>query len=107
HGNCGGCHNARGPLARLGLELDQPLEREPRALATLIERASHTRTAILPLRVVPGDPDASDLVAHVASTDPLTRMPPLGTRAPDRAAVELLARWIRDDLAGPASNPRN
>jgi mono/diheme cytochrome c family protein len=107
HGNCGGCHNARGPLERLGLELDQPLERTPRALDTLVERAAHTRTAVLPLRVVPGDPDASDLLAHVASTDPLTRMPPLGTRAPDRAAVDLLARWIREDLAGPASNLRN
>lgn len=102
HGNCGGCHNASGPLERLGLELDQPLGRESRALETLVERASHTRTAVMPLRIVPGDPDASDLLAHIASADPLTRMPPLGTRAPDRAAVELLARWIRDDLAGPA-----
>lgn len=99
HGNCGGCHNARGPLARLDLELDQPLGRPARALETLVEASSHTRTARFPLRVVPGDPAASDLLAHVASADPLTRMPPLGTRAPDREAVELLTRWIRDDLA--------
>lgn len=105
HGNCGGCHNAAGPLARLGLELDQPLGRPARALETLVGASSHTRTAKHPLRIVPGDPDASDLLAHVASADPLTRMPPLGTRAPDRAAVELLTRWIRDDLAaGPLSS---
>jgi hypothetical protein len=99
HGNCGSCHNAHGPLARLGLELDQPLGRPARALETLIGARSHTRTAKFPLRIVPGDPAASDLLAHVASADPLTRMPPLGTRAPDREAVELLTRWIRDDLA--------
>jgi hypothetical protein len=105
HGNCGGCHNAVGPLARLGLELDQPLGRPARALETLVGAASHTRTALHPRRVVPGAPEASDLLAHVASADPLTRMPPLGTRAPDRAAVELLTRWIRDDLA--AVSPSN
>jgi hypothetical protein len=102
--NCGQCHTADGALSELGLALDYPLARASRgapALATAVGRTSSFRTPGArgdELRIAPGDPDASVLLARVRSKDALLRMPPLGTHVPDEAALLLLETWIREDL---------
>ncbi len=104
HGNCGGCHNARGPLATLGLSFEHTTdvvraEDEP-ALRTTRERASAFRHPAEPgarsVRLRPGDPAHSIVVLRMGSRDPLTQMPPLGTRLVDDPALALVEQWIRD-----------
>jgi hypothetical protein len=48
-------------------------------------------------RIAPGNPDASMLIARMASRHPVLQMPPLGTRIVDAEAVALLRRWIAED----------
>lgn len=45
--------------------------------------------------IVPGKPDASELVARITSNDPETKMPPPGSgKELTKAQVDLLTRWI-------------
>ncbi|KAA0252208.1 hypothetical protein FBQ97_11580 [Acidobacteria bacterium ACD] len=100
--NCGGCHNATGPLARLGLVLlhdsgGSPDAPEP-AVATAVDSAGRYVVPGLPegaSRVVAaGDPARSALLHRMRSRRPSSQMPPLGTRVVDEEAVALLSRWI-------------
>lgn len=104
HANCGHCHNDTGPLASLGLFLRHRCDGTgPDAVATTCGKASAFRPNRHPdgdaLRVAPGRPDDSVLMLRAASRHPSLQMPPLGTSVPDPAALELLARWIREDLS--------
>jgi hypothetical protein len=45
------------------------------------------------LTIVPGDPDASELIARVESDDPSIRMPYKGAKLPDHE-IQLLRDWI-------------
>lgn len=100
-GNCGNCHNASGPLARLGFSLlhdvaGPPDAPEP-ALATAAGALSRFPVPGVPgqARVLePGHPERSALVHRMASRSPATQMPPFGTTLADRAAVALVRRWI-------------
>ena len=38
------------------------------------------------------------IAARMQSTNPLTRMPPLGVRVVDNEGVALVERWIAQDL---------
>jgi len=105
HANCGICHDARGPLASLGLSLVQPVAREGApspAVATAVGVASRFRPhdggegAGAPVRIRAGRPEASVLFSRMASRDPLVQMPPLGTHAVDEEALALVAAWIRE-----------
>jgi hypothetical protein len=100
HGNCGHCHND-GALPALELTLAQsaadPRAGAERMRASLLGRASRFRpreATSAPRRVVPGDPDASLLVARMQSRDALTRMPPLGVSVPDPNGIAMVRRWI-------------
>jgi hypothetical protein len=108
HGNCAGCHNARGPLADLRLDLQQrvaPGAASP--LPTALDRASVFRlpasgaSPAAETRIAPGEPERSVLYRRVASRSPLSQMPPLGTGAVDEEARGLLEAWIRHDLTAP------
>lgn len=105
HGNCSGCHNADGPLHRLGLRLDHPLgDGTPPALATTIDIASTFTRGTATRRVVPGSPADSTLFTRLAADDALGQMPPFGRHLVDRDAVALVERWIRDlTAAAPPS----
>ncbi len=108
HANCAHCHNPRGPLASLGLDLHRgsgPLSTAG-ALRTALGaslRGAHGT------RLVAGDPTASALWRRLASASPIERMPPRGTRRVDDAGVELIASWIRalDEHATTASPSSN
>jgi len=99
HANCGGCHNAAGALASLGMALDASAvpgdSQPPGAIRTAVGVAS--RAAPEMLRVAAGEPAASLLLKRLRSREASLQMPPLGTRVVDDDAVKLVARWI-DEL---------
>lgn len=109
HANCGICHNSRGPLAALGLALDYRLAvpfggepgAMPPALATTLGKSSRFRGVCRGecVRVAGGDPERSTLVQRLSSRSPLAQMPPLGSRVVDEEAKNLIAAWIREELA--------
>jgi hypothetical protein len=100
-GNCGHCHNATGKLRDLDLVLNQSVGlSEPTVLTTTLDQPFHDAPPGLSpeahLRIVPGQPDHSGLLARVASRSPALQMPPLGTQVVDQEAVELLRQWISE-----------
>jgi hypothetical protein len=108
HANCGGCHNAAGPLRSLGLELEyrhgESDELAP-ALRTALGRPSRYQPTGShdALRIVPGNAEESVLYRRVSSRFGPAQMPPLGTHAVDASALELLREWIHSDLAAPVT----
>jgi hypothetical protein len=92
HGNCGHCHNSEA-LPALGLELLQrasnPQASAAATRASLIGRSSRFR---------PHGTETTDraqiLVARMKSTDPLTRMPPIGVEIGDTAGIAVIERWL-------------
>jgi hypothetical protein len=110
HGNCASCHNARGPLASLGLDLEQRVAPGPSqaGLPTALARPSQFHMPGEPagaMRLLPGAPERSVLYRRIASRSPLAQMPPLGTGAVDEEAGALLEGWILEDLAADAPAP--
>lgn len=111
HGNCGQCHNARGPLAGLGLDLwhDPRRERsdEP-GLATTVLRPSSFRIPGQPAaqtaRVWPGAPERSALLARMSARHTAAQMPPLATQVVDTQAMQLIIQWI-DQPPVPTHHP--
>jgi mono/diheme cytochrome c family protein len=109
HGNCGTCHNAQGPLASLGMELDfrvaAPAEAPAPALASAVGVPSRFQVgdALHAARIEPGRPAASVLFQRLATRNPFVQMPALGTRAVDEEALALVEAWIREDLVQPPS----
>ena len=66
-----------------------------------------TREVIVQAGVVATDPDASELLARLHSSDPELRMPKEGSLDPDE--LEVLTRWVRQGLpwqAGFSFRPR-
>jgi hypothetical protein len=97
--NCGGCHNARGPLARLGFSLlhAEAAGVEP-ALATAVGAPTRFLVPGVPAdsaRVIePGVPERSALLHRLRSRRAASQMPPLGTVVADTVAATLVQRWI-------------
>jgi mono/diheme cytochrome c family protein len=111
HANCGGCHTGAGELKSLAFALNYTLNRPagqvPPVLLTSVGQASHFKVPAAPdivERVCAGRPDRSVLVARMSSRHPLLQMPPLGTRIVDEEAVQLISRWIAEDV-GPVTAP--
>lgn len=104
HGNCAHCHNAASPIASLGLFLSVRVDGECAALATAVAHESQYRPtgSAIETRIVPGSPEASLLVARVATRQPAIQMPPMATRLVDEEALALITRWIVEDLARPS-----
>jgi hypothetical protein len=110
HANCATCHRAEGDLRRLALSFEPPLdgshgapdERPAPAARTTVGVPSRFHPPGLedaPVRVAPGDPDRSVLLRRMRSRLPAVQMPPLGTHLVDRDGVDLIERFIREDLA--------
>ena len=101
HGNCGGCHNAEGPLAPLGLVLAYPADAAGAddALASAVGRSSRFRAADhgdATLRIAPGDAARSVLALRIRSRDPSRQMPPIGSLVADDEAAGLVEQWINN-----------
>jgi hypothetical protein len=103
HGNCGMCHTGVGEIASIGFTLQytlaQPSAMPPAVVTALAVPSRFTATAHPHIvdRIAPGNPDASMLMARMASRHPVLQMPPLGSRLVDEDAVALLRRWIAED----------
>jgi hypothetical protein len=101
HGNCGHCHNERGPLKNIGLFLRHVIGAPvPPAVASTLGRpvknVAPGQTPDAVLRIEPRHPERSGLMQRVASRYSALQMPPLGTELVDHEAVELLRRWISE-----------
>lgn len=101
HGNCASCHDVRGDLASLGMDLTQRVEPAPGAgpLESAVGVTSRYRPpgARGPVpRIAPGDPDGSALVARISTRNPAAQMPPAGTHVVDEEGVRLVRAWIEE-----------
>lgn len=103
--NCGVCHNGKGDIAALGPVLThRDLVEDGDAVArNLVGQATRWQLPGLhegeSLLVKAGAPDLSALFVRMRSRAPSSQMPPLGTVVRDQHALDLLARWIANDLA--------
>jgi hypothetical protein len=114
HGNCGHCHSvpsATGASVPVPVVLAQDLAgraARDRVLNSLVGAASRYRglgaSGVTQL-VTPGDARHSVLPARLRSRDPRVQMPPLGTTIPDANAIELIERWINDELKLKEAKP--
>ena len=106
HGNCGGCHNPGGSLAALDLSLVYPVGDGAAGIDPLppARRTTESRPSRFPppgagagtpsLRIAPGAPEASVLLARMRTRNPSAQMPPMGTALVDHQAIDLIDRWI-------------
>jgi hypothetical protein len=96
--NCGNCHNRDSSIASLGLDLLQnPSASAPECSA--VGKRGHWVVPEAPeeSRIInPGHPESSALIRRVNSRRPISQMPPIGTVVVDRAAVDLLTKWVQD-----------
>ncbi|MFI5316883.1 MAG: PQQ-dependent sugar dehydrogenase, partial [Myxococcota bacterium] len=95
--NCSSCHSPGAPIAGgMDLRFDTP--------------APATRTIFIPaaqgdlgipngVRVHPGHPERSVLIARMTTDDPSLWMPPLALTQ-DLAGAELISAWIQDGIPG-------
>jgi len=113
--NCGHCHNAAGPLARVGLVLAHDPSLPGRAataavLATLLDADGGFQVPGAPdgssRLVAAGAPDRSAVLYRMRSRRPSSQMPPLGTTLTDVDAVRMVEGWIAEDLAAAGARAR-
>jgi len=112
HANCGNCHNRGGSADVLILLLRHSVAEgvsgEP-ALVTGLNKIGGFRipgTAPGETYLIRrGDPACSAVLFRMSSRDPLYQMPPLATKLADAEAVDLVRRWIKDDLSGEERPP--
>ena len=93
HANCGHCHNATGAVTNdllLAQSAADPRASAEATRASLFGRASRFRSR-------DGGADRRDnvIVERMHSTNPYTRMPPIGVQVVDREGVALVEAWIR------------
>ncbi|MEO8215297.1 MAG: hypothetical protein ABI560_19005, partial [Myxococcales bacterium] len=100
HANCGHCHNKNG-IAWRDTQMDLRLRVGEHELGTsTIYRSvvgvmiQYWRGGAITLRVTPGDPDASALLARMQIRGTDDQMPPLATEVVDPTGLGLLRRWI-------------
>lgn len=104
--NCGVCHNASGPLSRLGLVLaHDPASASgtiPEALATAVDAPGRFKIPGIAAGdsrlLAPGDPARSAILYRMRSRRPSSQMPPLGSVLPDDEALELIENWVAQEL---------
>jgi hypothetical protein len=105
HANCGNCHNPGGAAEVLNLQLRHlvaPGATGEPALATGVNKSGEFAIPGAPpgeTRFIrPGDPAHSSVLYRMATRNPLEQMPALGTKIADAEAVQLIRRWIQEDL---------
>jgi hypothetical protein len=112
HANCGNCHNPLGTLEALNLLLRHSAAvnalSEP-ALMTAVNRKGRFRIPGVEPRTTflirPGDPAHSAVLFRMSTRNPFYQMPPLGTKLADVDAVNLIKRWIQEDLTAGENFP--
>jgi cytochrome c553 len=101
--NCGSCHNSKGSIASLGLDLRNTTGAATEcaaAIATTVGKRGHWVVPETPQEskiINPGHPESSSLVRRIRSRRPLSQMPPIGTVVADAKAIELMTHWVQSD----------
>jgi len=104
HANCGNCHNPNASADALTVQfrhLVNPRAAGEPALRTAVNQPGLYRIPGLAgdsFLIRPGDPARSTAIFRMATRDPYRQMPPLGTKLVDVEALQLLRRWIQEDL---------
>ncbi|MEY4546110.1 MAG: hypothetical protein RL685_2305 [Pseudomonadota bacterium] len=100
HANCGHCHNPGGtswPDTQMLLRLDvaSTSAAETRLFQSVVgQPLQYFRAEPGTLRVSPGQPESSALIARMSARGPKEQMPPLATELVDTEGLELVRRWI-------------
>jgi len=102
HANCGSCHNPRGaawPDTQMLLRLDLGANAVETAavLASIVGQPLQyyrAQDGAVALRVSPGQPEQSGIIARMRVRGPMEQMPPLGTEQVDERGVALVSDWI-------------
>jgi hypothetical protein len=102
--NCGSCHNAASSIASLGLTFRQPAYDGGLATVSrgLARRTKWDRPGAVPETTEVIDrstPEHSALLLRMGSRRPTSQMPPFGTVLPDHAAIDVVSRWVREELS--------
>jgi hypothetical protein len=95
--NCSSCH--RGATAPEGLDLSTSvLDQAPEDTAVYRTAVNRALTGWveqgLTLRVAPGSPDASGVVARMSTREPGDQMPEIATKIIDPAGIAIIREWI-------------
>ena len=103
HGNCGPCHNARGPLASLGLDLwidpARPGNDIRRVIGSMLARSRFHipgQAVQESRRLIPGAPEQSAILVRMRTREPTEQMPPVATRVVDAEAARRIEQWIEE-----------
>lgn len=104
HANCAVCHNPEGPTwVDMDLRWGVPMaERNVLSVAA----QSNPAGLVNPLRIVPGNPDRSMLLARMATRD-FHQMPPLGSTLVDEDAVAVVRQWITETVVDTHAADQN
>ena len=111
HANCGHCHNQHGsawPDTQLVLRLSyaEDAPGESVLLQSVVRQPlQYFRDPRRPLRVVPGAPEESALLARMELRGPREQMPPLGSERVDAEGVAQVRRWIASLGTEAATGP--
>jgi len=100
HANCGHCHNRNGtswPDTQMVLRLttqDTSVESSGVYTSLVGQPLQYWRGGAITLRVAPGNPDASAIVARMSMRGNNNQMPPLATEVTDPAGTAKVRTWI-------------
>jgi hypothetical protein len=101
HANCGHCHHESGPGFEdvdlvLRVDVDETEPSATRLFATTVGVGlERWETPAYDLRIAPGQPEASAVVARMnLRGGAFDQMPPLATEIVDTAAVDRISAWI-------------
>ena len=100
HANCGHCHNRNGtawPDTQMVLRVtthDTDVESSDLYLSLVGQTLQYWRGGAITKRVLPGDPDASAIVARMSARGNEDQMPPLATEENDPTGIAKVRAWI-------------
>ncbi len=100
HANCGHCHNPNGtswPDTRMVLRsvvADTGLDTSSVVRSLAGVQLEYWRGGAIKLRVTPGLPDQSAVVARMSTRGDMNQMPPLATEVVDATGLETIRQWV-------------
>ena len=100
HANCGHCHNQNGtswPDTQMVLRsvvADTGLDMSAVYQSIVNVPLQYWRSSTITVRVAPGQPDGSALVARMSARGTDDQMPPLATELVDNTGLDTIRQWI-------------
>jgi hypothetical protein len=100
HANCGHCHNPWAAAWRmtnmlLRLDVENVTPEESGVFQSIVGQSlDHFDAPEFELRVMPGEPEQSAIIARMESRAQRMQMPPLSTEEADSSGVDAVRRWV-------------